>query len=148
MTIGSQIALLRKQQSMTQEMLANKLGVSNQAVSKWEAEQCCPDIQLLPQIADIFEVSIDSLFGREACMQKEVVSKEVVSKELPWENDNILRVVAYIGHTLQERQAYDELQNIEFIYEGDLLNVDSCISVSCGNVEGDVDAGGRVGTGM
>ena len=37
-----------------------------QAVSKWESNQCCPDIQLLPQLADIFEISIDELFGRKA----------------------------------------------------------------------------------
>ena len=63
MKLNEQIAFLRKQKGMTQENLANILGVTNQTVSKWEAAQCCPDIQLLPVIAELFEVSIDELMG-------------------------------------------------------------------------------------
>ena len=66
MTLGTQIALLRKQNNITQEALAQQLGVTNQAVSKWESDQCCPDVTLLPKIADIFHISIDTLFGRPA----------------------------------------------------------------------------------
>ena len=65
MKLNEQIAYLRKQKGMTQEELAGRLGVTNQSVSKWESAQCCPDIGLLPEIADIFGVSIDTLMGRE-----------------------------------------------------------------------------------
>lgn len=61
--IHEQIAFLRKQKGLTQEELAKGLGVTNQAVSKWESGQCCPDIQLLPDIARLFEVSVDELLG-------------------------------------------------------------------------------------
>lgn len=61
--LNEQILFLRKQKGMTQEELANALGVSNQAVSKWEAAQCCPDIALLADIAKLFDVSIDELMG-------------------------------------------------------------------------------------
>lgn len=61
--INEQIAFLRKQKGLTQEELANALGVTNQAVSKWESAQCCPDIQLLPDIAKLFDVSVDELIG-------------------------------------------------------------------------------------
>ena len=66
MTLGNKIAALRKERGLTQESLAQKLDVTNQSVSKWESDQCCPDILLLPKIADIFGVTIDALFGREA----------------------------------------------------------------------------------
>ncbi len=61
--IHEQIAFLRKQKGLTQEELAKALGVTNQAVSKWESGQCCPDIQLLPDLATLFEVSVDELLG-------------------------------------------------------------------------------------
>lgn len=64
MKINEQIAFLRKEKCVTQEELANAIGVSNQAVSKWENGQNCPDIELLPQIAEYFNVSVDQLTGR------------------------------------------------------------------------------------
>lgn len=67
--INENIAFLRKQRKMTQESLANALGVTNQAVSKWESNQCCPDIQLLPEIAKLFNVSVDELMGYKSAPQ-------------------------------------------------------------------------------
>ena len=61
--INEQITFLRKQKGMTQEELAVALGVTNQSVSKWENNICCPDIQLLPKIAQLFGVSTDRLLG-------------------------------------------------------------------------------------
>jgi len=61
--LNEQIAFLRKQKGLTQEELATALGVTNQAVSKWESAQCCPDIQLLPDIARQFNISVDQLLG-------------------------------------------------------------------------------------
>lgn len=61
--IGEQIKSLRHSHSMTQEQLAQKLGVSAQAVSKWESGINMPDIQLLPEISVAFGVSIDALFA-------------------------------------------------------------------------------------
>ena len=61
--ISEQICVLRKQKGITQKKLAEALGVTTQAVSKWENARSWPDIQLLPDIAKIFDVSIDELFG-------------------------------------------------------------------------------------
>ena len=63
MNIGTNIYTLRKEKKITQAQLAEKLGVSEQAISKWENEQCAPDVSLFPIIADYFGVSIDRLFG-------------------------------------------------------------------------------------
>ena len=62
-TLGRRIMSLRKAAGLTQEQLAEKLGVSPQAVSKWENDISCPDISALPLIASIFGVSSDELLG-------------------------------------------------------------------------------------
>lgn len=59
MTIGAKIQTLRKQRGMSQEQLAEALGVSRQAVSKWEAEQSVPDIDKIISICDYFGVTTD-----------------------------------------------------------------------------------------
>ncbi len=63
MNIGTNIYTLRKEKKITQAQLAEKLGVSEQAISKWENNQCAPDVSLFPIIAEYFGVSIDRLFG-------------------------------------------------------------------------------------
>ena len=65
MNIGNNISALRKKKRITQEELANELGVSAQAVSKWENNSSCPDVSLLTQIADYFNVSVDDLLRAE-----------------------------------------------------------------------------------
>lgn len=62
-SMGEIISTLRKDAGFTQEQLANMVGVSAQTVSKWETGTTMPDIMLLPIIADVFGVDIDSLYG-------------------------------------------------------------------------------------
>ena len=61
MTIGKRIAALRKDKGLPQEELAGHMGVSPQAVSKWENAQTCPDISALPKLARLLGVSVDEL---------------------------------------------------------------------------------------
>lgn len=61
--IGEKIRDLRKRDNRKQEDLANALGVTAQAVSRWESGGCFPDMNMIPAIANYFHVSIDSLFG-------------------------------------------------------------------------------------
>ena len=63
MNIGNKIKELRKQRGITQEQLASSIGVSFQAVSKWENNITLPDITLAPALAAYFGVSMDELFG-------------------------------------------------------------------------------------
>ena len=62
-TLSANITRCRKEQGLTQEQLATKLGITYQAVSKWETEQTMPDISLLPTLAKILSVSVDKLLG-------------------------------------------------------------------------------------
>ena len=134
MTFAQIIALHRKRLDLTQEGLALKLGVTNQAVSKWESGQSCPDIALLPSLADLFGITIDELFGREA---------PKAPPGLPWPNDGILRVVLYAGHQHIGSRA-GAARDIHFCYEGPALNIESELSVNCDDVMGNVTAGGSV----
>ena len=65
-TIGSRISALRRKKNMTQEELAAEMGVSAQAVSKWENDLSCPDISLLPQLAKLLGITTDELLGSES----------------------------------------------------------------------------------
>lgn len=60
-SIGNRIAKFRKAKNLTQEELANHLGVSSQAVSKWENDASCPDISLLPKLCRVLGVTADEL---------------------------------------------------------------------------------------
>ena len=74
--LGSNIMRLRKENDLTQEQLANGLGITYQAVSKWETGVSSPDISMLPLLADLFEVSIDELFGRAGPSQALVPAED------------------------------------------------------------------------
>lgn len=65
MTMGRRIAARRRELKMTQDALAQELGVSPQAVSKWENDLSCPDIAILPRLAKILGMTTDALLGAE-----------------------------------------------------------------------------------
>ena len=73
-TLGMMIAELRKQHGMTQLELAEKMGVTDKAVSKWERDLSCPDINSIPKLAEILGVSVEEL------MQVKKEAEEPVSK--------------------------------------------------------------------
>lgn len=62
-TLGKRIAALRREKGLKQDELAEAMGISPQAVSKWENDQTCPDISLLPALAKILGVSTDELLS-------------------------------------------------------------------------------------
>ena len=76
MKLNENIAALRKKKGLTQEELAQVFGVTNQAVSKWESSQSCPDVALLPGLAAFFGVSVDALMGEEPSLTRIVSAVE------------------------------------------------------------------------
>lgn len=72
--INETLARLRLESGLTQEEVANHLGITKAAVSKWECGQSMPDISLLPAIADLYSTSIDDLFGRVQEPDKESIN--------------------------------------------------------------------------
>ena len=158
--MGARILRRRKEKGLTQEALANKLGVSNQAVSKWEGDVCCPDLQLLPLLADTLELSLDELFGRESMAkttQKAEADSQIlpIAAELPWEDDDAIHAVLFQGHRLlQPKQGslfrhdkYDEIRKtVELHFSGTAQDIYSDFSVVCtdSTISGSVRAGDGV----
>ena len=150
---AQRIITLRKELSMTQEQLAQQLGITAQAVIKWETGQSYPDITLLPKLAEVFHVRVDELLG--VAPQQDEEAEEDASEDsasapldLPWDDDpHTLHAVLFAGHTLIGAQGVTdcpEASRITFEYEGPALNIDSVFSVSCGDITGNVQAGGSV----
>lgn len=130
-SIGTKIAFYRKAKGMTQEELAEKLGVSAQAVSKWENDIACPDIQLLTPLSSIFETTIDELLSTNAVKSVQLLSKSerreikdltlkviVDSKEgdkirinLPME---LIKVALEVGLKVPQIANNENLKNLDF----------------------------------
>lgn len=100
MTIGGKIQNLRKQRGMSQEQLAEALGVSRQAVSKWEAEQSVPDIDKIIAVCDYFGVTTDYIL-RDA----ELPQSEPQSEPLPQNTYNTNENQAQEENTEKRKQS-------------------------------------------
>ena len=139
-TLAANIQRLRKQNGWTQEELAQKLGVTFQAVSKWENAKAMPDILLLPSIADHFSCYIDELFSREV---KSEIHYDLCAA-LPWMDDNVIRGVVCHGRKIL--QSTDPLLD-RFVFEvqGDVKRVEAQGNVTVtGSVQGGCSVGGTL----
>ena len=134
-TLVENIARLRKEKRWTQAELGEKLGVSNQAVSKWEQGMSLPDILLLPLMASTFGCSIDELFLGAGTVTPKAAPPDS-QDPLPWEDDGVIRGVVYEGRSML--QAADMNGSFTFEIRGEAKNVKS----ECGIVvHGDVSGG-------
>ena len=159
---GENLKRIRAEKAITQEQLAERLGITAQAVSKWECAQSCPDTEILVALADVLAVSLDELL-------REKGAGPAWLDVLP--DDQILRVIQCRGRTMLTREAYDPARRLPLEirredYEGDaapLIHVEIWGSadikgnvsggvhagdgVNCGNVTGGVNAGDGVNCG-
>ena len=76
-TFGSMIAKLRKEKGMTQLELAEKMGVTDKAVSKWERDLSFPDVNTIPKLAEMFNVTTDELLQVKEDANKNITNKKV-----------------------------------------------------------------------
>ena len=118
-SIGKTIAELRKAKGWTQIELAEKLNVSDKAVSKWEKDNGSPSIEFFPILAELFEVSIDYLMtGKKEGKQKEVTiekkkEKKSVSLESLFPYD--IRVKSKLIHGIVDIKKLLETKDVEFV---------------------------------
>ena len=169
MNFSDNIKQLRKQKGVTQEALAEHMGVSIQAVSKWECGLSYPDIEFLPVLASYFGVSIDLLLTGEdisaapspapaaapetAETAGAPAGAEPVFYEKPgFPDDNVLRVVQYKGKKMLTRNIYDP--DIMIPLKFDALDTSKDIYIEIwgsvkadGNMAGNIAAGGDIACG-
>lgn len=93
MTLGEKLSEKRRSKNMTQDDVAEKLGVTPQAVSKWENDASCPDISLLPTIASLYDTTIDELLSKEAAPAVTFVPPEKRKNF----NDMVFRILVQDG---------------------------------------------------
>ena len=91
MTIGEKIYTLRTKNGMTQEQLAEKMGVSRQAISKWESDVSVPELGKLKSLANLFRVTLDELMGQEPV--EETVVKEIEERPKKTNKNKILNII-------------------------------------------------------
>jgi transcriptional regulator with XRE-family HTH domain len=102
LNIGNKIAAFRRENNKTQEQLADYVGVSVAAVSKWETNQSYPDIALLPSIADFFEVSIDGLLDYKIADNEKKLKQIHESIEKASSNDDYNTVLPIVTDALKK----------------------------------------------
>lgn len=88
MSIGERIQELRKKKYMSQEVLAEKVDVSKQSVSKWELDKALPNIEKILKLCDIFEVSADYLIRGNDNVANEVVNNNEESNNIIQEDNS------------------------------------------------------------
>ncbi|MBQ8439872.1 MAG: helix-turn-helix transcriptional regulator [Clostridia bacterium] len=149
MSIGTNIYTLRKAKKLTQGQLAEKIGVSEQAVSKWENGLCAPDVSLFPILAGFFGVSIDHLFGFHLNSYSDEVEQimkaaddsqntykeiEIISEGLQrYPNSPDLKIYLAFSLSMVNRFSKDENERKEAVKKA----LDLCNEVvnTCGDVE-------------
>ena len=149
-TLGKRIAAYRKQMGLTQDQLAEKLGLTAQAVSKWENDQTCPDISLLPPLATLFGISVDQLLSNESAplvtiLPKEEsmdISKRILRIVVDADGDKVkvnlplplLEAALEMGMAMPDMTGKDALKNVDLkkilqlVHQGvvgDLVDVES-----------------------
>ncbi|MBQ8175045.1 MAG: helix-turn-helix transcriptional regulator [Clostridia bacterium] len=128
--LGLKIAYYRRLCGMTQEELAERIGVSAQAVSKWEQQVSCPDVLLLPRLAKIFGTTIDELFG--VLSPKEAIYRHL--KDVPWQDDEKIRIAVYDGQKLLEQSSYEVVEGVNVIdvqFHGHPFNISGVFKIVC-----------------
>ena len=98
MTIGEKIYILRTKSGMTQEQLAEKMGVSRQAISKWESDVSVPELNKLKALANLFQVSLDEMMGEKPLLevQEQNIVKEPDKQKINWIFSSIQSVAIII----------------------------------------------------
>lgn len=131
LTLGRRIQALRKRQSLTQDALAELLGVTPQAVSKWENSQSCPDIMTLPHLARVLQVTTDLLLtGEDAATAAAAPARkpEELIVRMAFEEEGETRICVNLPFTVFRLAARYNMISVTFTpNEGEKMDVSEAI---------------------
>ena len=133
--LGEKIKELRKKKGISQEVLANHLGVSFQAVSKWETEVTMPDVILIPAIASFFGVSTDELFDFNIYEIERNVNK-IVDEHRKYFNTDIAKSEQILREGLKKYPGNDTLLNCLINILTEMKRYSEVISLAKSLIEG------------
>lgn len=108
-SFSSTIKNLRKQRDLTQEQIAEALGISCQAISKWETNLSFPDITLLPIISDYFGVSVDYLLGHDISKRNEEIDATCQYADKLFENNDAIMAIPLFREMLVKHPGNEKL---------------------------------------
>lgn len=157
MTIGTRIKQLRQEQNITQEQLAESLGITSRAVSQWECDRTAPDISQLPALANIFNVTTDVLLGVDITRRKEEIENVLEYNRLNFSvNGDMHGSIEYLMDKLKKYPNSSEMiaalarseyslyfqSGMEFTEDEKMLKAQEIISlcehgIKCMNIDGD-----------
>ena len=81
-SLGEMISILRKEKGMTQNDLAEKMNVTDKAVSKWERDLSCPDVNSIPKLAEILGTTVEELLNAQAKREEKNKADEIINLAL------------------------------------------------------------------
>ena len=169
LNISNNIKKYRKEQGLSQEALAERLGVTSQAVSKWECMLSIPDIDSIIALSELFKISIDKLLldkdAEEACREANVEGESENGEERHFDrrsaggryyfdalpDDNALRVLQFAGRRLLRENDYQENVFIPLAIDDKAVGDEKTVNVHIvGNahIEGDIGGTLTVGDGV
>ena len=153
MSVGSQIKQRRTELNMSQEALAEKIGVSRSAISNWEIERNYPDLQVIVTLSDILDISLDKLLKGDAVVVEKIstdtVQRKSLSKKLKIVYICLALLVILLGFTLYKTRWTDissakQIRALQFDGENFIVTTDLPFYRSIGGVYIDYSNNGEI----
>ena len=139
MTLAEKLKSMRKQSGMSQEKLAEKIGVSRQAITKWENDTGIPDIENMLAISSIFNVSVDELLSNEKTMKQtaDFLFESVTEYDIDFQKRydmklggaNTLILSGYDGEKIRVRLASNTLSTLQSDFKLKIDDIKNCIDL-------------------
>lgn len=150
MTFAKKLKMLRKQAGMSQEKLAEKLGVSRQAITKWETDTGIPDIENIMAISAVFNITIDELLSNEKAMKKqanfryESVTEYDIDRPKRYDmklgGANTLNISGYEGEKIRVRLASNTIATLQSDFKVKIDDIKNRIDVNVHRSNGMTEA--------